>query len=114
MPRLLKRQINHLITYREGLYEVTHALKQHITADDKTAEKISNNYQYMVNVLTALDFSRSLGGKELLTYTVAPLSTDTIHLQVRSISPGGEREIRRIFTLKFVSPAALDSFINLK
>ena len=114
MPRLLKRQINHLITYREGLYEVTHAVKQYIPAAGITDEKISNNYQYLVDILTALDFFRSLGGKELLSFTVAPLSTATIHLLVRSVSPGGEREIRRIFTLKFVSPAALDSFINLK
>ena len=114
MPRLLKRQINHLITYREGTYEVLHALKQHITAEDKTEEKISNNYQYMVNVLTDIDFFRSLGGKELLTYTIAPLSMDTLHLQVRSISPDRKQEIRRIFTLKFVSPAELARFINLK
>ena len=39
MPRLLKRQINHLITYREGTYEITHALKQHITSDGTTDEK---------------------------------------------------------------------------
>ena len=114
MPRLLKRQINHLITYREGTYEVTHAVKQHITADDKTAEKTSTDYQYMVNVLTGIDFFRSLGGKELLTYTIAPLTMDTIHLQVRSISPDRKQEIRRIFTLKFVSPDKLVSFINLK
>ena len=114
MPRLLKRQINHLITYREGTYEVTHALKQHITADGITDEKISNNYQYMVNVLTALDFFRSLGGKELLSYTVAPLTMDTIHLQVHSISPDRKQEIRRLFTLKFVSHDKLVNFINLK
>ena len=114
MPRLLKRQINHLITFREGTYEVTNAVKQHITADDKTDEKVSPDYQYMVNVLTGIDFFRSLGGKELLTYTLAPLTMDTIHLQVRSISPDRKQEIRYIFTLKFVSPDKLISFINLK
>lgn len=114
MPRLFKRQINHLITFREGTYEVTNAVKQHITADDKTDEKVSPDYQYMVNVLTGIDFFRSLGGKELLTYTLAPLTMDTIHLQVRSISPDRKQEIRYIFTLKFVSPDKLISFINLK
>ena len=114
MTRLLNRQINHLITFREGTYEVTHAVKQHITADGKTDEKVSPDYQYMVNVLTGIDFFRSLGGKELLTYTIAPLTMDTIPLQVRSISPDRKQEIRYIFTLKFVSPDKLVSFINLK
>ena len=114
MPRLLKRQITHLITYREGTYEVTYAVKQHITADAKTTEKFSTDYQYMVNVLTGIDFFRSLGGKELLTYTIAPLTMDTIHLQVRSISPDRSQEIRYIFTLKFQAPDKLASFVNLK
>lgn len=114
MPRLLKRQINHLITYREGTYEITHATKQHITADGKTDEKISTNYQYMVNVLTGADFMRSLGGKELHTYTVVAQTMDTINLQVRSISPDRKQEIRYIFTLTFQSHDKLVSFINLK
>ena len=114
MPRLLKKQITHLITFREGTYEVIDAVKQHITADGKTDEKVSPDYQYMVNVLTGIDFFRSLGGKELLTYTIAPLTMDTLHLQVRSIRPDEKQEIRFIFTLKFVSPDKLATFINLK
>ena len=114
MPRLLKRQITHLITYREGTYEVINATKTEITGDNKTEQSISIDYQCMVNVLTGVDFFRSLGGRELLSYTIAPRTLDTIYLQVRSISPDREHEIRYIFTLIFKSPDKLASFVNLK
>ena len=114
MPRLLKRQINHLVTYREGTYEITHATKQHITADAKTDEKASTNYQYMINVLTSINFFRSLGSKALLSYTVIEHTADTINLQVQSISPDREQEIQYVFTLKFASSDKLVRFINLK
>ena len=114
MPRLLKRQVNQLVTYREGLYEVTHAIKYEFKEGTKTDEVLPSNYQYLVNTLTSAPFFRSLGGKELLSFTVAPLSTATIHLLVRSISPDRKQEARCIFTLKFVSPDELGKFINLK
>ena len=114
MPRLLKRQITHLITFCEGTYEIVDATKYEITGADKTEKSMETNYQCMVNVLTGIDFFRSLGGKELLSYTVAPRTIDTLLLQVRSIRPDDKQEIRFIFTLKFVSPDKLGSFINLK
>ena len=114
MPRLLKRQVNHLITHREGTYDVTHAIKYEFKEGTKTDEVLPSNYQYLVNTLTSAPFFRSLGGKELLSFTVAPLSTATIHLLVRSVSPGGEQETRYIFTLKFATGDELTHFINLK
>ena len=114
MPRLLKRQITNLITYREGTYDVVNAIKIEITGDNRTEQSISIEYQYMINVLTGVDFFRSLGGKELLSYTIAPRTLDTIYLQVRSISPDRTQEKRYIFTLTFNSPDKLVSFINLK
>ena len=114
MPRLLKRQITHLITYREGTYDVVNAIKTEITGDNKTEQSVAIEYQYMVNVLTGINFFRSLGGKELLSYTVAPQTLDTIILQVQSISPDRTQEIRYIFTLKFASSDKLTKFINLK
>lgn len=114
MPRLLKRQINQLVTYREGFYEITHAIKHEFKDGTKTDEVLPTNYQHMVNVLTAAPFFRNLGGRELLSFTVAPRTMDTIHLQVRSISPDGEQESRYIFTLKFVTADDLTKFINLR
>ena len=114
MPRLLKRQITHLITFREGTYELLDATKHEIKGDDKTEKSVSINYQGMINVLAGITFFRSLGGKELLNYTVAPRTMDTIHLQVRSIRPDRTLEIRYLFTLKFVSPDKLTEFINLE
>ena len=114
MPRLLKRQIDHLITYREGTYDVVNAIKIDITGDTKTEQPVSVDYQYMVNVLTGAVFMRPLGGRELLSYTIAPRTMDTIYLQVRSISPDHKQEKRYIFTLTFKSPDKLVSFINIK
>ena len=124
MPRLLKRQITDLITYREGTYEIISAIKYETTGETtgktkdagetKNETALPTNYQYMINVLTGINFFHSLGGKELLSYTVAPRTLDTILLQVQSISPDRTREIRHIFTLKFASPDKLTNFINLK
>lgn len=114
MPCLLKRQITNLITYRDGTYEVVSAIKMDIKGDTRTEQSVSIDYQYMVNVLTGVDFFRSLGGKELLSYTIAPRTLDTIYLQVRSISPDRTQEIRYIFTLTFKSPDKLVRFINLE
>lgn len=114
MPRLLKRQINQLITYREGSYEILSATKQEITADGTKAETLPTAYQHMINVLTAAPFFRSLGGKVLLSYTLAPRTMDTIHLQVRSINPDRTQESKYIFTVKFVSQDEMTKFINLR
>lgn len=114
MPRLLKRQITNLITFREGTYTIVNALKMEITGDNKTEQPLPTEYQYMVNVLTGIEFFHSLGGRELLTYTVVPRTMDTIHLQVRLISPDEKQEIRYIFSLAFVSPDKLGEFINLR
>ena len=114
MPRLLKRQVNQLVTYREGLYDVTHAIKYEFKEGTKTDEVLPSNYQYLVNTLTSAPSFRRLGGRELLSFTVAPLSTSTVHLLVRSISPDGKYECRYIFTLKFATGDELTHFINLK
>ena len=58
MPRILKRQVNQLITYREGSYEILSASKQDITADGTKAENLPPTYQHMVNVLSAVGFFR--------------------------------------------------------
>ena len=114
MPRLLKRQVNQLITYREGSYEILSASKQDVTADGTRAENLPTTYQHMVNVLSAVGFFRSLGGKMLLSYTLAPRTMDTIHLQVRSINPERTQETKYIFTIKFVSQSEMTKFINLR
>ena len=114
MPRLLKRQVNQLITYHEGNYEILSASKQDITADGTKAENLPTTYQHMVNVLAAVDFFRSLGGKTLLSYTLAPRTMDTIHLQVRSINPERTQETKYIFTIKFVSQDEMTKFVNLR
>ena len=114
MPRLLKRQINQLVTYREGFYEIVAAVKHEFKDGNRSDETLPTNYQHMINVLTAAPFFRRLGGKELLSFTVAPCTMDTIQLQVRSISPDGTRESRYIFTLKFTTAADLTKFINLR
>ena len=114
MPRLLKRQVNQLITYREGSYEILSASKQDITADGTKAENLPTTYQHMVNVLAAVGFFRSLGGKMLLSYTLSPRTMDTIHLQVRSINPERTQETKYIFTIKFVSQDEMTKFVNLR
>lgn len=114
MPRLFKRQINQLVTYREGFYEVTHATKHEFNDGNRTDETLPTNYQLMINVLMAVPSFRNLGGKVLLSFTVAPCTTDTIHLQVRSISPDRTQEARYIFTLQFATADELTKFINLK
>ena len=115
MQHLLKQQITHLITFRKGAYEVINAAKHEIEGDDKTEQSVSINYQrYLLNVLDGIEFFHSLGCKESLTFKVAPHTMDTIHLQVRSISPDLTHEMRFIFTLKFASPEKLTEFINIK
>ena len=114
MPRLLKRQVNQLITYREGSYEILSASKKDITADGTKAENLPPTYQHMVNVLSAVDFFRSLGGKMLLSYTLDPCTMNTIHLQVRSISPERTQETKCIFTIKFVFQDEMTKFVNLR
>ena len=114
MPRLLKRQVNQLITYHEGSYEILSASKQEITGDNTKAENLPTTYQHMVNVLSAVGFFRSLGGKMLLSYTLAPRTMDTIHLQVRSINPERTQETKYIFTIKFVSQDEMTKFVNLR